>query len=456
MRWARAGHLPPVLLPEGKARTLPQPAGVLLGAVDHADYAEEQAELAPGDTLVMYTDGLIERHDESVQASLAGLLSLSGPAAALPGDGRPAVEGRLDHLLRHSGADDDTCLSGSGPAVREAHRPHTAAFTRPSRHRGEWVGPERVAGPSHRIRPRKRDDMPAMSDLLSRDARPYEQTTPAAAAPSISRPAVPELVSVTDPQKVAPADARELTRVLLTRLSTLEEGTREYSYVRSTLVELNLSLVRFALRRFTSHRESTADLLQVGAVGLIKAIDRFDPERGVEFTTYALPTILGEIRRHFRDTTWAVHVPRRLQELRITLAKAQDELSQGLDRAPTVEELARHLDLPAEEVVEGLVATNAHTTDSIDLPASGEKGAAPLADLIGGPDDRLDLVENMVALKPLIAALPERDRLILSLRFTQELTQSQIGARLGLSQMHVSRLLARTLKTLREGLDGPA
>ncbi|MEU6237830.1 sigma-70 family RNA polymerase sigma factor, partial [Kitasatospora sp. NPDC047058] len=196
--------------------------------------------------------------------------------------------------------------------------------------------------------------------------RPAEAPSAGPAGPLPPEPAV-----IDDPREVAPADAREMTRVLLRRLAALEEGTREYSYVRATLIELNLSLVRYAIRRFDAHREPHEDLLQVGAIGLIKAIDRFDVERGVEFTTFALPTILGEIRRHFRDTTWAVHVPRRLQELRISLAKAQDKLSQGLNRAPTVAELAAHLSLSTEEVLEGLTAANGHTSGSLDAGADG-------------------------------------------------------------------------------------
>ncbi|WTT40527.1 SigB/SigF/SigG family RNA polymerase sigma factor [Kitasatospora sp. NBC_00085] len=261
-------------------------------------------------------------------------------------------------------------------------------------------------------------------------------------------PALPE-----DPTEVAPADARELTRALLRRLDALDEGTPEYSYVRGTLVELNISLVRFALRRFSSVHEPQEDLLQVGTIGLIKAIDRFDHGHGVEFTTFALPTILGEIRRHFRDTTWAVHVPRRLQELRLSLAKAQDRLSQRLDRAPTVAELAEHLSLTPEEVIEGLTAANGHSAGSLDVaadPDDDRRGTA--AHRLGGEDTRLELAENLIALKPLIAELPERDRLLLSMRFTEELTQSQIGMRLGVSQMHVSRLLSRVLRQLREGL----
>ncbi|GAA1950919.1 SigB/SigF/SigG family RNA polymerase sigma factor [Kitasatospora viridis] len=288
---------------------------------------------------------------------------------------------------------------------------------------------------------------PAQRPAPARDARP-------AAAPAAPHAAVPELDGIGDARDVTPADARALTPVLLARLATLEEGTREYSYVRATLIEINTSLVRYAIRRFSGHqRESQEDLFQVGAVGLIKAIDRFEPDRGVEFTTFALPTILGEIRRHFRDTTWAVHVPRRLQELRISLAKAQDALAQSLDRAPTVAELAAHLELAEEEVVEGLAAANAHTAGSLDLPADTEEsGSVPFAERLGAEDGRLATVESLVALKPLIARLSERERRILSMRFTEDLTQRQIGTRLGLSQMHVSRLLGRTLARLRDGL----
>ncbi|MGW6919613.1 SigB/SigF/SigG family RNA polymerase sigma factor [Kitasatospora sp. NPDC054939] len=264
---------------------------------------------------------------------------------------------------------------------------------------------------------------------------------------------VPELSDTGDPREIAPADARELNRTLLLRLADLEEGTREYSYVRATLVEMNLSLVKYAVRRFSAAREPREDLLQVGAVGLIKAIDRFDPELGVEFTTFAMPTILGEIRRHFRDTTWAVHVPRRLQELRITLARAQEGLARELDRAPTVAELAARLALSEEEVIEGLTAANAHTAGSLDGAETDDGQPRPIGERLGADDRQLALVDDLVALKPLVADLPERDRLILSMRFCEDLTQSQIGERLGLSQMHVSRLLSRTLKRLRAGMD---
>ncbi|MEU6974144.1 SigB/SigF/SigG family RNA polymerase sigma factor [Kitasatospora aureofaciens] len=290
--------------------------------------------------------------------------------------------------------------------------------------------------------------------MTTRTEAPAPAARPADTTNAIRRHVAPELAGVDSPRDVAPSDARELTRMLLRRLTALEEGTREYSYVRSTLIELNLSLVRYVIRRFDAQREPQEDLLQVGAVGLIKAIDRFDPDRDVEFSTFAIPTVLGEIRRHFRDTTWAVHVPRRLQELRIALAKAQDDLTTRLDRAPTVAELAGHLRLSEEEVIEGLTAANARTTGSLDFgSADDDESGSPLADRLGQEDAAIDLTENLVALKPLIARLSTREQLILSLRFTDELTQSQIGARLGLSQMHVSRLLTRTLKKLRDGLN---
>ncbi|WP_037910836.1 SigB/SigF/SigG family RNA polymerase sigma factor [Actinacidiphila yeochonensis] len=256
--------------------------------------------------------------------------------------------------------------------------------------------------------------------------------------------------------KVAPKDARELSRLYFDRLRTLEEGTPEYSHVRGTLIEMNMSLVRFCSRRFQSRgQEEMEDVLQVGTVGLIKAIDRFDLSREVEFTTFAVPYIVGEMKRFFRDTSWAVHVPRRLQELRLELAKARDHLTATLDAPPTVAELAAHLGITEEEAVEGLVAANGYTAGSIDLPADGEDGdgsSRSYADTIGGPDPAMELVEDFRALAPMLERLTERERLILRLRFGQEMTQAEIGAELGYSQMHVSRLLSRTLAKLRAGM----
>ncbi|MBT2438569.1 RNA polymerase sigma factor SigF [Streptomyces sp. ISL-36] len=249
-----------------------------------------------------------------------------------------------------------------------------------------------------------------------------------------------------------PLDARALSKTLFARLDALEEGTHEYAYVRNTLVELNLALVKFAASRFRTRSEPMEDIVQVGTIGLIKAIDRFELSRGVEFPTFAMPTIVGEIKRFFRDTSWSVRVPRRLQELRLDLAKAGDELAQRLDRAPTAGELAEELGLSREEVVEGMAASNAYTASSLDAQAEEDDSEGALADRIGYEDHGLEGIEYVESLKPMIASLPSRERRILSLRFVAGLTQSEIGEELGISQMHVSRLLSRTLGRLRKGL----
>ncbi|WP_051715500.1 RNA polymerase sigma factor SigF [Streptomyces bikiniensis] len=258
------------------------------------------------------------------------------------------------------------------------------------------------------------------------------------------------------PHEVAPQDARALTKVFLRELAEREEGTEAYQYVRNTLIEINMSLVRYAAGRFRARADEMEDIVQVGMIGLIKAIDRFDLAREVEFATFAVPYIVGEIKRFFRDTTWAVHVPRRLQEARVELAKATDELSSRLGRAPRVAELALLMGLPEEEVVEAQIASNGYNSTSLDAAINGgdEEDEAALADFIGEEDPALELFENFHTLAPLVVALDERDRLLLHLRFVEELTQAQIGERLGVSQMHVSRLLARSLNRLREGMLG--
>ncbi|MET7617841.1 SigB/SigF/SigG family RNA polymerase sigma factor [Streptomyces sp. NPDC005408] len=260
------------------------------------------------------------------------------------------------------------------------------------------------------------------------------------------------LPEIEDPLSVSTMDARTLSASLFKRLATLEEGTAEYSYVRNTLVELNLSLVRFAAQRFRNRSEPAEDIIQVGTIGLIKAINRFDVERGIEFTSFALPTIVGEIKRFFRDTSWAVQVPRRLQELRIDLARARDVVEQDLGRPPTAAELAGHLGITEAEVVEGEQAANGYVARSLDSPVNEDDALSAVTRSLGSEDPAFDIVEAVESLKPVIASLEERDRLILSLRFGEELTQSEIGARLGLSQMHVSRLLAGIYATLRAAL----
>jgi RNA polymerase sigma-B factor len=269
-------------------------------------------------------------------------------------------------------------------------------------------------------------------------------------APSPAPAALPEVV---DPGRLAPKDARELSKLFFERLTHLEEGTREYQYARNTLIEMNMSLVRYAAGRFRHRADEMEDIVQVGVIGLIKAIDRFELTREVEFTTFAVPYIMGEIKRFFRDTSWSVHVPRRLQEARLELCRATDELSTRLGRAPTVAELASLMNLSEDEVREAQIAANGYTSASLDAAIAGDpEGETVLADFIGAEDAALELVEDFHALAPLVAQLDERDRQIIHLRFVEELTQSQIGERLGCSQMHVSRLLSRALARLRRGL----
>ncbi|MEU1213198.1 RNA polymerase sigma factor SigF [Streptomyces sp. NPDC005791] len=263
---------------------------------------------------------------------------------------------------------------------------------------------------------------------------------------------------IEDAGQIAPQDARKLSKLFFERLRTLEEGTSEYQYARNTLIEMNLSLVRFAAGRFRNRGSGDMeDIVQVGTIGLIKAIDRFDLSREVEFTSFAVPYIVGEIKRFFRDTTWSVHVPRRLQELRVDLAKAKEALVADLDRDPTVRELAEHLGLGEEEITEGIVAANGYTAGSLDMPADTAdlghaSGRRSYADVLGEPDPAMETVENLHTLAPLLDELDARERRIIDMRFGQEMTQAQVGEELGISQMHVSRLLSRILRKLRSGM----
>ncbi|MFF0095886.1 RNA polymerase sigma factor SigF [Streptomyces canus] len=259
---------------------------------------------------------------------------------------------------------------------------------------------------------------------------------------------------IADPSQVAPKDARELSKLFFEQLAVLEEGTPEYQYARNTLIEMNISLVRYAAGRFRSRgQEEMEDIVQVGMIGLIKAIDRFELSREVEFTSFAVPYIVGEIKRFFRDTSWAVHVPRRLQEARVQLARASEELSSRLGRTPTTAELSELMSLPEEEIVEARLASNGYKSASLDAAIGGsEEGESVLADFIGNQDPALGLVEDFHALAPMIAELDERDRKIIHWRFVEELTQAQIAEHLGVSQMHVSRLITRLLTRLREGM----
>ena len=222
---------------------------------------------------------------------------------------------------------------------------------------------------------------------------------------------------------------------------------------REKLVAQYIGLVEFLARRFRNRGEPLEDLIQVGTIGLLKAIDRFDLEREVEFSTYATPTVVGELKRHFRDKGWAVRVPRRLQELHLELTKTVNRLGQELGRSPTVAEIAEAAGTTEENVLEGLEIAQAYNFTSLDAPIdSDDGGSTTFADQLGSEDEQLENLEYRASLAPEMEKLPERERRILYLRFFKGMTQSEIAGRLGISQMHVSRLLNRTLIRLRDAL----
>jgi RNA polymerase sigma-B factor len=233
------------------------------------------------------------------------------------------------------------------------------------------------------------------------------------------------------------------------QLAALEAGTSEHEKIRAVLIERHLPLVTFMARKFADRGEPLDDLIQVGTIGLIKAIDRFEISKGFEFSTFATPTIVGEIKRHFRDKTWAVRVPRRLQELGASVTKATTELTQKLDRSPTPKEVAKHLGITVDEVAEALESNSAYSTISLDITSDT---STTIRDTFGALDEALEGVEYRESLKPLLAQLEDREKRILQMRFFENLSQSQIATELGISQMHVSRILNKVLSHLREGL----
>ncbi len=258
------------------------------------------------------------------------------------------------------------------------------------------------------------------------------------------------------------ASKETLTRVEVTRQRSAgffaqfhdESATRGVrDQARDSLVHLHLPLVEHCARRFRNRGEPFEDLVQVGTIGLIKSIDRFDTDRGVEFSTYATPTIIGEIKRYFRDKGWAIRVPRRLQELRMQITATSAEMTQTLGRSPTPRELAGAIGCSVEEIVEGIESSNAYSTLSLDASDDGEDAGGSMLDALGVDDEGLEHVEIRESLKPLLDELDPREKKILLLRFFKNLTQSQIAEEIGVSQMHVSRLLTRTLEQLRVSLE---
>jgi RNA polymerase sigma-B factor len=219
---------------------------------------------------------------------------------------------------------------------------------------------------------------------------------------------------------------------------------------RGELVERFLPLARKLAWRYAQGSEPLDDLVQVASLALLKAIDRFDPERGDAFSSYAAPTILGELKRHFRDASWALHVPRGMQERVLAVNDALEALSRELGRSPSAKQLAAHLDLPVEEVLEAMEASAAYATTSIDTPrGAGDDEQSSIAETLGEPDVRLERIEDSATIYRGLRKLPERERSIIYLRFAEGLTQAEIAERIGISQMHVSRLIRRAIKRVQ-------
>jgi len=222
--------------------------------------------------------------------------------------------------------------------------------------------------------------------------------------------------------------------------------------VRARVIEAWLPLAHSLAARFNGRGETLDDLVQTATIGLIKAVDRYDPTRGVEFAGYAVPTIVGEIKRHFRDHTWDVRVPRRVQELRLSVAEAANTLTNTLHREPTIADIAEYLGVDENDVRDGIRGASAYNAISLQTPARPGDGGGEIGDLLGGDDPDIELTELRATLAPALATLGERERRILAYRFFDNMTQSQIADKVGVSQMHVSRLLSRALTALRNEL----
>jgi len=274
-----------------------------------------------------------------------------------------------------------------------------------------------------------------------------------APSPDPSAAAVSEGAPAPDPHAPEP-DARDAEYAhlagLLAEHAGLAADDPRRSATRDGLITGYLPVAHHLARRFVHRGVPLEDLVQVATLGLINAVDRYDPSFGRDFLAYAIPTIQGELRRYFRDHSWSTRVPRRLKDLHVSINRVTDELAQSLGRAPRPSEIAARLGITVDEVLEGLEATASYASQSLDEVLTEGEDQATLANLLGERDSGLELVEVHETLRPLLEGLPARERTILELRFFHNMTQSKIAAQLGISQMHVSRLLAQTLATLRE------
>ena len=240
------------------------------------------------------------------------------------------------------------------------------------------------------------------------------------------------------------------------QLKSLEEGSAPYLRQREVIAQRCLPLAEHIARRYGGRGESHDDLVQVARVGLVSAINRFDVDNGADFLSFAVPTMMGEVRRHFRDHGWAVKVPRGIKEILPQLNRARSELSQRLGRAPNATEVAEFLGLERQTVVEATIASGNYSTISTDMTFGSDDDHLALSDTFGSIDSNLEKVLDVESVRPLLAALPDRERIVLRLRFFDNMTQTQIAERVGCSQMHVSRLLTKALERLRSQVLEPA
>jgi RNA polymerase sigma-B factor len=300
------------------------------------------------------------------------------------------------------------------------------------------------------------------SPVIVATAYPAETTTPPASHTGRDAPAVTTVANVAPSQtrfrRTQPADIDQtLTGQLLRQRDRLPAGHPDRAIIRARVIEANLPLAHHLARRYTGRGELLDDLVQVAALALVKAVDGYDPNRQTAFTSYAVPSILGALKRHFRDTAWGVRVPRSAQELAHAVATATAELSQQLGRSPTAADLADHLNVAVHDVVVAIDAvqsyhlTSLHTSH-VGTHSANSGGGADLIDLVGDLDPRYARVDDHLLLRPLFAALPLRERRILTMRFFGDMSQAQIAAEIGVSQMHVSRLLTQSLVRLRAGM----
>jgi RNA polymerase sigma-B factor len=323
-----------------------------------------------------------------------------------------------------------TASSPSGPSPSDAAAPAPSSSSSPS--------PSGSAGAS-----------PSDAAALPVSGSPGASLSGSAGAPSSDAAALP----VSGSPRFSPSEpAGPSAAELLAAMTDLPAGHPARPALRERAIEAWVPLARRLASRYCGRGEPADDLVQTAVVGLIKAVDRFDPERGTDFVGYAIPTVVGEIKRYFRDRTWAMRVPRRLQELRLAITAANGRLTQRLGRSPTVADVAADLDLTEEQVLEGLEGAQAYTATSLSTPV-GDGGGRELGDLLGGDDHAYDLVDARTALGPALATLDERDQRILALRFYGNHSQAEIAEQIGISQMHVSRLISRALLRLRHEMD---